>query len=370
MTTPRPADLRVLSVGSARRLAGGPRPKLDDPRVIPMTLSTGAVNCYGEIVDQESWDLSRFGGNPVALYEHDRWVESVGFWEGTRVEEGELRAELHLYTDDLSPEAGKIWGRYCQGGPVAASVGFYPGRIDKVVIGGIERPKLYSCLLEEASVVKFGADPGAVARRLAARRRALATPGASPMDPIAKIEEAIASLDAEANAPAIAMLREALAALAEKAEMADKGDEKKAEDPAAVAMAAEEQKALAAKARMAEGLSAEVSTLRTRLAAVEAERATEARNRVLAKHRDRGALTPAIEKDADRMRTLSALSVDALDDVLSMLPGAPAAVKPRTPGAIDPTGTTPEPTEHDLEMGRRFGVKPEAIKAAAAATRR
>ena len=179
------------------------------------------------------------------------------------------------------------------------------------------------------------------------------------------IEEAIASLDAEANAPTIAMLREVLAALA-STEMADKGPEKKAEDPAAVAMAAEEQKTLRAQARTASDLAERLSAVTAEVTALRAEKTAEARARVLSAHRTRGALSPALEADKVFMADLDGLDALALDRVLSKLPGAPAAVKVATPTALG----APEPTDQDLEMGRRFGVADTYIKAAATAPRR
>ena len=58
-----------------------------------------------------------------------------------------------------------MWARYQQAGPIAASVGFDPGREVKEEREGREVTVLHDCDLVEASVVSVPADPGAVARR-------------------------------------------------------------------------------------------------------------------------------------------------------------------------------------------------------------
>lgn len=132
-------------------------------RVIPVVMSTADVDSDGEVIDQASWNLTRFLANPIALYQHDLWCEPIGFYRDVRVEEGRLRGELVLYDDATSPEAGIVWSRYQQGGPIALSVGFFcPRAVDEEREGRSVRV-LYDCELEECSVVSIPANPNAVA---------------------------------------------------------------------------------------------------------------------------------------------------------------------------------------------------------------
>lgn len=167
-------------------------------RVIPLVASTDDVDFYNEVVDQGTWRLARFVRNPVALYQHDRGCEPIGFYRGVRVEEGdgrrELRMELVLYPDDLAPEARLVWGRYCAGGPVPFSVGFSCARTKTETRSGREVRVLYDCELEEVSVVTIPANPHAVAearrKGLALYRhhhRARAAQKATTMDPFEKL---------------------------------------------------------------------------------------------------------------------------------------------------------------------------------------
>lgn len=138
-------------------------PNQQGERTIPVVASTEDVDYFREVIDQASWKLERFQLNPVALYQHDRCCEPIGFYRDVRVESGALRATLVLYTDDVSPLAGRIWRRYCAGGPVPLSVGFGCGRTADEERAGVKVRVLYDCELEEISVVTIPANPAAVA---------------------------------------------------------------------------------------------------------------------------------------------------------------------------------------------------------------
>lgn len=350
----------------------------EGPRVIPMTASTAAVDSYDEVVDQASWRLARFLANPIALHQHAPWEEPVGYWRNVRVEDGALRGDLVLYDDATSVEAGKIWRRYLQGGPVACSVGFYPGRTEKRVVDGAERKVLLDCDLEEISVVTIPANPQAVAeaRRLAAARAAH-TRGASrskkapAMEDLKTYLEAkgldAAALAAKAGMTADEMLsgkmtdeqKTSLATALEmeldellpmlvdpEAEAVAVGDEKAAD--AAAAPSPEEVKALlsALGARtVREGIvrasalgqvREEAGPLAARVKALEAERESERREAALDAARRSGVLTPAREKGAvgaylKSLRT--AADVRAYLDTLT--PAAPTQKAAEKPGATD-----------------------------------
>ncbi len=165
-------------------------------RTIPVVASTDDVDFYDEVVDQASWRLARFARNPVALYQHDRRCDPIGYYRDVRVDDGGLKATLVLYDDATSPEAGRVWRRYCQGGPVPLSVGFSCKRTKTEERAGKKVRVLLDCELEEISVVTIPANPQCVAearvkgialyrhhRALAAHHRRNTT----PMNALAKL---------------------------------------------------------------------------------------------------------------------------------------------------------------------------------------
>jgi hypothetical protein len=82
---------------------------------------------------------------------------------------------------------------------------------------------------------------------------------------------------------------------------------------------------------------------------------------VLAKHRTRGALTPAMEADSAFMGDLAPLSAEALDRVLSRLAGAPAAVAPRSAANVDPAAAPVELTAEERAFAKQHGLTEEAL---------
>lgn len=132
-------------------------------------------------------------------------------------------------------------------------------------------------------------------------------------------------------------------------------------------------KTLKVRAGQADAAQAQLVELRAQLEArTEADRA-RARDEVLAKHRARGALTPAMEADAGYMATLNALDAAAVDRVLSPIAGLPTApITPRRTG-IDPASASEDPkvdpkapnlSPEEREWSADVGVRPEAIEMA------
>ncbi len=116
----------------------------------------------------------------------------------------------------------------------------------------------------------------------------------------------------------------------------------------------------------ATALESELATAREQLAQRDAADAAKARADVLARHRDRGALTPAMEADAAFVADLAPLSAEALDRVLAKLPGAPRPVTPKRPEAVQPSGSDEGETitATDREWAARFGVNPDLMQRA------
>ena len=114
------------------------------------------------------------------------------------------------------------------------------------------------------------------------------------------------------------------------------------------------------------GIRTELASLRQQLADRDAATVASARQAVLDKHLQRGALTPAMQADAAYMGDLAPLKPDALDRVLSKLPGLAAPVAPRAAGT-DPTGAVDpaavELTAEDRAMARAAGLTDEVFLA-------
>lgn len=104
-------------------------------------------------------------------------------------------------------------------------------------------------------------------------------------------------------------------------------------------------------------LTAQVEALSARVAEFEAREISAKRESVLASHRTRGALTPAMEADKDFMGDLDGLVPAALDRLLSRLPGLKTGgpVRTRTPGV----GLS----DLEKQFAARFGISEESFKA-------
>lgn len=153
----------------------------------------------------------------------------------------------------------------------------------------------------------------------------------------------------------IAMIAEMAAAEEEpEVEMEDKGkdgkeDKEKEKDPMALSFRMQ--------AAAFPHLTAQVEKLSAQVRAYEAKEADAERNTVLASHRSRGALTPAMEADKAFMDDLAPLAPKALDRLLSKLPGLKtgAPVRTRTPGV----GLS----DLEKQFSARFGISEDAYKA-------
>lgn len=395
-------------------------------RTIPVVASTDDVDFYDEIVDQASWRLARFARNPVALYQHDRRCDPIGYYRDVRVDEGGLKATLVLYDDATSPEAGRVWRRYCQGGPVPLSVGFSCKRTKTEERGGKKVRVLLDCELEEISVVTIPANPQCVAearvkgialyrhhRALAAHHRRNTT----PMNPLQKLLAAkgMTPEDFAAKAGLSADDMTALAAGDASDEVKTKaagalemelddfvdallGEEEGEEEPPPVV---EASKAKGARGRKSAPAAAEVDELLKALGAksvgeavVKAQALKDARDEhrgnaarlksleasvreqaesaeksaraaVLQKYRDLGVLTPAREKGkvgAQVAKYSKAADVESYLDTLD--PVADAAPAARQPESATRDGLS----EKQLaEVSAETGIPVEKLKASAKA---
>jgi ClpP class serine protease len=106
----------------------------------------------------------------------------------------------------------------------------------------------------------------------------------------------------------------------------------------------------------------ENAELKAQITARDAADAAKARAAVFDKHRERGALTPAMENDAACMADFAPLSAEALDRVLSRIPGVAAPVTPRTPAALTPARASAAPVgDREREFAAATGIPLDAI---------
>lgn len=149
----------------------------EQDRSLRMIASTNTIDSYGDIVEQY-WDLSRYIKNPAVLWNHNmhRWSSSnsaelipVGSSRKTEVTGGRLEFEPVIGTSDANPIAENVWQGLAQGLLRAASVGFRPGKVSRIVddegrtvaykFGSPEKPNH----LVEISIVPLPANQDAVA---------------------------------------------------------------------------------------------------------------------------------------------------------------------------------------------------------------
>ena len=148
----------ILTLGIALR---GLQPA---QRLAEFVASTDAVDTYGEIVDQGSWDLSAYVKNPVVLYAHNSRALPIGKSVDVAVRNGRLECWIEFAPESANPEAEKVW-QLLQGGFLrAVSVGFIPRNGRYEMRDGNEVFVLYDNSLREISVTPVPANHEALAK--------------------------------------------------------------------------------------------------------------------------------------------------------------------------------------------------------------
>lgn len=138
----------------------------DTGLITGVTGSTAAVDRYGEIIDQESWDLKHYKKNPVILWAHNLTFGEdrppIGKAAKVAVKDGSLMFDIQFDMSD--PFAADIFRKYKEGFLNAFSVGFIPHRIERV--DDEKQPALRAILkdneLLELSAVPVPANPEAL----------------------------------------------------------------------------------------------------------------------------------------------------------------------------------------------------------------
>lgn len=125
------------------------------------TLSSSAVDTYGDTINQMGWKYDRFDKNPVALQFHRGSTLPIGTWSKRSIDNGMLKASLRFSSDR---DAKRIEHQVRERTLRMTSVGFMPGEWK-----WSEDPKrkygidfLDGHVLLEASVVSIGANPDAL----------------------------------------------------------------------------------------------------------------------------------------------------------------------------------------------------------------
>lgn len=137
-------------------------------RTCDCVASTDAIDSYGEIVDQSSWDLSRYATNPIVLFGHDASTLPIGRASNVRVERGALRATITFATAAANPLAEHVFQLVKEGVLGAVSVGFVAGAVTTETRDGRPVDVLSNCCLHELSVVNLPANEEALMRARAA----------------------------------------------------------------------------------------------------------------------------------------------------------------------------------------------------------
>lgn len=296
-------------------------------RTVDFIASTDAVDTYDEIVDQGTWELDIYRANPVVLFAHKSRELPIGKSVDVAVRNGRLECRIQFATEDMNPEAEKVWklikGQFLR----AVSVGFIPRDVKWEKRDGKDVFVLYGNSLREISVTPVPANHEALAKmraRALAGRPANEAPRAQENDMDEKNKQELESQLAAATKA----IEEAKAKRAE--ELAAKDAE--------LALAAKALESLQAKA---ESLTAERDALAVERDALAKEKAdlhakmTEAEVDALVGDK----ITPAQKDDFLALAKENRASFDA---IVKGLP--PLGLVSKTP-VIDPKkGNEPAPT--------------------------
>lgn len=110
-----------------------------------------------------SWDLARYGANPVVLWMHDRIALPIGIAEEVAFDPSVgLKMRVRFASAQANPLGEQVWRAVCEGIVRAVSVGFEPGPATESTLttGEIVIERTNNVLLE-VSFVTIGADEDA-----------------------------------------------------------------------------------------------------------------------------------------------------------------------------------------------------------------
>lgn len=137
----------------------------EDNKSIRFRISDNSLDRYGEVVDQDSWDLKNFLKNPIGLWNHKSYdvqpEDVLGQWSDIVTEKDGTYATLTFDTD-INPKALTVFQQYVKRTLRCVSVGFIPHSLE----WDEDTPILKDNELLEVSCVPIPANANAVALAL------------------------------------------------------------------------------------------------------------------------------------------------------------------------------------------------------------
>jgi Phage head maturation protease len=98
----------------------------EEKRQVSFIASTSAMDRWGDVIEQDGWDLQNYLRNPVVLYGHSSWDLPVARVTAITLSNGALRVTMQFATAEQYPLAETLY-RLVRGGYLnAVSVGFIP----------------------------------------------------------------------------------------------------------------------------------------------------------------------------------------------------------------------------------------------------
>lgn len=131
-------------------------------REVDFIASTDVVDAHREVIDQGSWNLTHYVGNPIVLYGHQSSELPIG--HATRAEVKNGRLECTLYISDKTVKAREVWDLIVEKTLRAVSVGFKPVNGRYETRDGQDVWVWSDCILKEISVVAVPANHEALAK--------------------------------------------------------------------------------------------------------------------------------------------------------------------------------------------------------------
>jgi HK97 family phage prohead protease len=147
--------------GRLHRRSAHVRALREAEREVDYIASTETVDSYGEVVRQ-NWRLERFNTNPVILFAHDSHSLPIGQSMKTAVESKELIITVRFATAKANPFAEFVWQSVLERTLRGCSVGFFPHKVSREDIGGVNRVVLDDNELYELSVCPIPSNPDAL----------------------------------------------------------------------------------------------------------------------------------------------------------------------------------------------------------------
>lgn len=139
-----------------------------ETRTACFVMSTQEKDRDGDVVFTSGIDLSTFLPNPICLLNH-RSADPIGTWSNVSKQAKQMVGDATLGPAGVSPECDKIAGLIGAGIVRAASIGFIPRTLKRIVLEDGTPTwsfEIIACELIECSIVSLPANPLALAKDL------------------------------------------------------------------------------------------------------------------------------------------------------------------------------------------------------------